>query len=161
MKLSLVKAVLPFLLLGLECSAYDLTFNTDKDVTQWAFNGSYIYSKAIANIAALLPSSLVLSSKKNDVFRVGVWLARYNGPDADNFLTFQYSLKHHLFKQGYVHFIASPKVPIIVTTTNNQEVGRFWSNGTAWCDAIFNIDLLGKVSTHEIIENVAGLYLIH
>lgn len=125
--------------------SYDMVFNTDRDLSQWKLNGSYIYSKTIPNLAALLPMSVVRSSRENDILRFGFWLARYVGPDDENFLTLEYRLKAHLFRQGYVRFIASPNVPLTVTTNNDQEVGKFWSDGKTWCDAIFTVNLQSQV----------------
>lgn len=126
---------------------YDLKFNTDKDLSQWKLNGSYIYSQKIPTLASLLPASLVASVKSEGIAtaRMGVWLLRYSGPDTENYLNLHYGLKHHLFQQGLVHFIAHPSVPLTVTTNNGQEVGKFWSDGKTWCDAIFNINLQNQV----------------
>ncbi|CAL8109793.1 unnamed protein product [Orchesella dallaii] len=141
-------------------TAYDLIFNTDKDVTLWKFNGSYIYSKSILNVASLLPPPLLRSAQKEVVQRVGFWLARYSGPDGDNFLNLEYRLKHHLFSQGWVHLIASSTVPVIITTNNDQEVGRFWSDGKTWCDAVFNINLFGLVNIKISTENEGEFALV-
>lgn len=121
--------------------AYDLIYNTSNDVTQWKFNGSYIYSRTAQDVAEMLPGALSNAINREEIPRVGLWLTKYTaGPYRENFLSLKHSMKHHLLSQVLIQFIATPRVPITVTTNNGEVVGKFWSDGEKWCDAFFNID---------------------
>jgi hypothetical protein len=57
-----------------------------------------------------------------------------------------YSLSHLLFAQGWVTLLAHPNVEIIIKSSQDFQVARFWSDGKSWCDAVFNLGLRNMVT---------------
>jgi len=69
----------------------------------------------------------------------GVWLIKYE-PGGANKFRLSYSLTHILFKEGWIVWSASPSVPLVVKTSGDKEIGRFWSDGRGWCDIIVDVN---------------------
>lgn len=82
--------------------------------------------------------------ERREADKSGVWLAKHI-PERENQLTFSYSLSHALFAQGWVHFVADPSVALILSTKDEKLLGKFWSDGKTWCDALVQIGLHNHV----------------
>lgn len=136
------------------CS-FETTLNTHKELRRWKFHGNYTYANSSSEIRHLAPQVLLqatptTSSGESGVTvsgefeREGIWLIKHES-DGSNKWNMSYSMSHLLIAQAWVTLLAHPNVEVIFKSSGDQVVGRFWSDGKSWCDAIFNMGLRNTV----------------
>lgn len=153
--------------LAFSSHSFDLKLDKERDRILWKFSGHYLYTQSGNDLQDLLDDSIGKNSEalllpqteqfaNSTIIRDGIWFTKYI-PNRQNRFILTYTLKHQLFKQGWISFFATPNVQVKVSTNSGQVIGNFWSNGASWCDAVISEGLKTTVSLYNfIIRKIIG-----